>query len=293
MGKNIKKAVIPVAGLGTRFLPASKAVPKEMLPVVDKPIILHIVEEAVAAGVEDIIFVTGRHKHALEDFFDHSYEVEDTLLKTGKEDLLKITKKISEMVNIISIRQKSPKGLGHAVWSAKPAVGNEPFAVLLGDEIMFGKPSVTQQLANVYEKQGLSTIAIMDVPKTEVSKYGIADLGKSLDKKTSHIKGLVEKPKPQDAPSAWALPGRYVFSPKIFDCIEKTKPSKNGEIQLTDAMVALIKAEGLLAHQFSAERFDAGDKLGYLKVNVEMALKHPEIGSEFKKYLVQLAKTLR
>ncbi|MCC6276850.1 MAG: UTP--glucose-1-phosphate uridylyltransferase GalU [Oligoflexia bacterium] len=293
MSKTIKKAVIPVAGLGTRFLPASKAIPKEMLPIVDRPIILHIVEEAVAAGVEDVIFVTGRNKHSLEDFFDHNFEQEDSLSKQKKDDLYHLSKKISEMVNVISIRQKSPRGLGHAVLAAKPAVGDEPFVVLLGDEVMFGKPNVTEQLAQVFHHQEVSTIAVMEVPKSDVSKYGIAKIGKTISKHTWHIDDLVEKPKPSEAPSCWALPGRYLFTSDIFKCIEETKPSKNGEIQLTDAMVRLIKKHGLLAHQFTAERYDAGDKLGYMKINFDAALRHPEIGRQFKEYVLERAKTLK
>jgi UTP--glucose-1-phosphate uridylyltransferase len=292
MGR-IKKAVIPVAGLGTRFLPATKAVPKEMLPIVDRPIILHVVEEAVAAGIEDIIFVTGRHKTSLEEFFDRNYELEDTLERQGKKDLLETARKISNMVNVISVRQKNPLGLGHAVHCAKSIVGNEPFAVLLGDEVMHGSPTVTQQLAKVYEKEGLSTVAVMEVPQEDVKKYGIVKIEPSKDKKTFKVLDVVEKPSPKDAPSRWALPGRYVFSPEIFRCLEDTKPSKNGEIQLTDAMTKLVTKEGLLAYAFDGLRFDAGDKLGYISVNLEFALKHPEIGSATRQYVLDLAERLK
>ncbi|MDZ4678233.1 MAG: UTP--glucose-1-phosphate uridylyltransferase GalU [Oligoflexia bacterium] len=288
----IKKAVIPVAGLGTRFLPATKAVPKEMLPIVDRPIILHVVEEAIAAGIEDIIFVTGRHKTAIEEFFDHNYELEDTLERQGKKDLLELTKRISNMVNVISVRQKNPKGLGHAVLAAKSIVGNSPFAVLLGDEVMDGSPTVTQQLAKVYETEGLSTVAVMEIPKEDVKKYGIVKVAPHKNKKTFKILDVVEKPNPQDAPSRWALPGRYVFSPDIFKYLEETKPSKGGEIQLTDAMTKLAAKEGLLAYAFDGLRFDAGDKLGYIGVNLEFALRHPEIGTATRQYVLDLAKRL-
>jgi UTP--glucose-1-phosphate uridylyltransferase len=294
MSVKIRKAVIPVAGLGTRFLPATKSVPKEMLPIVDRPIILHIVEEAIAAGVEDIIFVTGRNKTALEDFFDHTYELEDTLAKQGKHDLLGISKKISTSVNIISVRQKNPLGLGHAVLCAAPIVGREPFAVLLGDEIMQGSPNVTEQLVKVYDQQQLSVVAVMEVPQAEVKKYGIATVAPHpSSQKTFSVTGLIEKPDPTQSKSRWALPGRYVFTAKIFDCLKDTKPSKNNEIQLTDAMVKLMEQEGLLAHEFNALRFDAGDKLGYVCANIEFALNHQEIGSQTREYILNLAERLK
>lgn len=292
MASTIKKAVIPVAGLGTRFLPASKSIPKEMLPLVDRPIILHIVEEAVAAGVEDIIFVTGRHKTALEEFFDRNYEVEDTLAKQGKTDLLELIQKISNMVNVISIRQKNPLGLGHAIYCARPVVGKEPFAVLLGDEIMTGSPTVTEQLARTSEREKRSVVAVMEVPETEVHKYGIVKIDPSSDKKLFKVTGLIEKPQLKEAPSRWALPGRYVFTAGIFEALRDTTPTKQGEIQLTDAMVKLMEREGLLAYAFANQRFDAGDKFGYICANVELALQHPEIGKSTKQYILDLAKRL-
>lgn len=294
MQTKVRKAVIPVAGLGTRFLPASKSIPKEMFPLIDKPLILHIVEEAVQAGITDIIFVTGRHKTSLEEFFDRNYELEDTLQKQGKNDLLAKAQYVSRLARVISVRQKDPLGLGHAVLCAKSAVGDEPFAVLLGDEIMFGEPNVTAQLTQAYIKNKASTIAVMPVADSETKKYGIAEIqGHQIDKGTSQrILNLIEKPGPKETKSRWALPGRYVFSPNIFNSLEQTKPSKQGEIQLTDAMLDLAKLEGLFAHYFEAERHDAGDKLGYVCANVEFGLRHPEIGQDLKQYLKNLAERL-
>jgi UTP--glucose-1-phosphate uridylyltransferase len=290
----IKKAVIPVAGLGTRFLPASKATPKEMFPLVDRPIILHIVEEAIAAGVETIVFVTGRHKSSIVEFFDRNYELEDTLEKTGKYDLLETVKKISQMVNVISVRQKNPLGLGHAVLCAHHVVGNEPFAVLLGDEVMHGSPTVTEQLANIYKKENKSVVAVMEVPEKDISKYGIVDTKEAISKgKHSAITSLIEKPKLGETKSRWALPGRYVFSPTIFKILKDSKPGKNGEIQLTDAMATLAASEGIQAYSFTGDRYDAGDKLGYVQANVEFGLKHSEIGPELKKYISSLAEKLK
>jgi UTP--glucose-1-phosphate uridylyltransferase len=289
--KTVKKAVIPAAGLGTRFLPATKTVPKEMLPVVDRPALLFNIEEATRAGIEDIVIVAGRGKSAIEDFFDRSYELEDTLARAGKEDALKSLQNIRNLANVISIRQKEALGLGHAVYAARPVVGDEPFAVLLGDEIMIGKPGVTAELAATYAKTGLSTVAVMEVPEGDVSKYGIVGLE---DSKAAVLKisEVVEKPSPAEAPSRLALPGRYVFSPKIFELLQKTKPGKNGEIQLTDAMKVLAKTEGLIAQKFTDRRFDTGDKLGFLTANIELALEHPEIGAKLKTYIRQLGERL-
>lgn len=289
----IKKAVIPVAGLGTRFLPATKAIPKEMLPIVDIPNILHVVQEAVDAGIEDIIFVTGRHKTSLEEFFDHNYELEDTLAKQGKTDLLKIAQNISEMANIVSVRQKQPLGLGHAIYCAKPAVGNNPFAVLLGDEVMRGSPTVTGQLAEGFSDSDLSCVAIMEVPQEDTKKYGIAAVEKTDSPHLFNITKLVEKPQPDKAPSRWALPGRYVFTPQLFDFLEKAKPTRGGEIQLTDAMDEMIQSHGILGCAFTGERFDTGDKLGFVCANIEFALSHPQIGQDIKKYILSLAQRLQ
>ncbi len=285
----IKKAVIPAAGLGTRFLPATKTVPKELLPIVDTPILLHVVKEAIDAGIEDLIIIAGRNKTAIEDFFDRSYELEDTLLKTGKEDLLKIVKDIQEMVKIISIRQKEAKGLGHAVYTAQPAVGKEPFAVLLGDEIMVKsqKDNVTAQLIHAYKATSCSTVAVMEVPKKEVSKYGIVEI-ETPSTQYMKVLSVVEKPQPDQSPSQWALPGRYIFTSSLFEALKNTKPGKNGEIQLTDAMTDLAKKEGLFATEFVAQRYDAGDKFGYLQANIELGLAHPEIAEQLKNYLKTL-----
>lgn len=285
----LRKAVIPAAGLGTRFLPATKTVPKELLPIVDTPILLHVVKEAIQAGIEDIIIIAGRNKSAIEDFFDRSYELEDTLHKTGKTELLSIVKEIQEMVQIISIRQKEAKGLGHAVYTAKPIVGNEPFAVLLGDEIMItgDKRSVTGQLADAYDETKLSTVAVMDVPETDVNKYGIVDVDSS-DKKLMKVSNVVEKPNVGDAPSQLALPGRYVFNASLFTSLENLPPGKNNEIQLTDAMTEIAQKEGLYATRFEARRYDAGDKFGYLQANIEMGLEHPQISEQLRNYLKNL-----
>ncbi len=292
--KPVKTAVIPCAGLGTRFLPASKSIPKEMLPLVDRPIILHIVEEAVAAGIEHVIFVTGRYKSAIEEFFDRNFELEHTLEKAGKTDLLEKIIKISKLVTATSIRQKDPLGLGHAVLTAAPAVGDEPFAVLLGDEIMYGSPTVTEQLAGVYLKTGKSVIAVMEVEESEKHKYGIAETKIPLKKGDySEITNLVEKPSPGETKSRLALPGRYVFTPTLFKILREAKPSKHGEIQLTDAMLKLAQTEGLLAYDFEGRRFDAGDKLGFVCANIEFGLMHPEIGGSLKKYILQLASKLK
>ena len=288
---NVKKAVIPAAGLGTRFLPATKTVPKELLPIVDTPILLYVVKEAIAAGIEDLIVIAGRNKHAIEDFFDRSYELEDTLVKTGKEDLLKQIREIQSMVNIISIRQKEAKGLGHAVYSAKPAVGQEPFAVLLGDEIMVQtKPdhkNVSQQLCQIYSETQTSVVAVMEVPEQDVCKYGIVQI-KDPEVPLMSVEAVVEKPSVQEAPSRLALPGRYVFSGSFFQHLENLSPGKNGEIQLTDGMTRLANKEGLLATRLSSQRFDAGDKLGYLMANIELGLQHPEIGNSLHSYLKNL-----
>jgi UTP--glucose-1-phosphate uridylyltransferase len=287
----IRKALIPAAGLGTRFLPATKTIPKEMLPIVDRPSLLYIVEEAIDAGIEDIIIVAGRGKTAIEDFFDRSYELEDNLEKTGKPELLAIVKKIRDMTNIVSIRQKFPMGLGHAVLTGKPAIGDEPFVVLLGDEIMIGKPNVTETLTESYKKTGLSSVSIMEVPESDVSKYGIVKVAPQ-SAGTYRIQDVVEKPSIGAAPSRFALPGRYAFHPKIFSYLENTKPGKNGEIQLTDAMTQLAKNEGLLGVTFEARRYDTGDKFGFFQANVELALEHPELGAKAKTYLKDLARRL-
>jgi UTP--glucose-1-phosphate uridylyltransferase len=291
--KQVRKAVIPAAGLGTRFLPATKTIPKEMLPIVDRPIMLYIVEECINAGIEDIIIIAGRNKHAIEDFFDVTYELQDTLEKQKKSALLETIQDLHKKANIISIRQKQALGLGHAVHCAKPIVGEDPFAVLLGDEIMVnkGKKTVTGDLIAAYNKTGISSVTIMKVNEQDVSKYGIIK-GKEISKDTWKIDDVVEKPAPNKAPSQWALPGRYVFTSGIISALEDLPPGKNGEIQLTDGMVKLAKKEGLNGVVLNATRYDAGDKLGYLQANVELGLNHPELKDSLKKYLKDLVKEL-
>lgn len=291
----VKKAIIPAAGLGTRFLPATKTVPKEMLTIVDAPIILYVVEEAVQAGIEDIVLIAGRGKHAIEDFFDTSYELEDKLLKDGKENLLERVTRIREKANIISIRQKQALGLGHAVLCGLPIIGKEPFAVLLGDEITMGfhgEPNVTSQLVQSFEETGTSTISVMKVEDKDVSKYGIAEV-EETSRGFFKVTSLMEKPKPTETKSRWALPGRYVFDNSIMDILQSARPTLNGEIQLTDSMKVLCQSKGLNAMTFTAERYDAGDKLGYLQANIELALQNPALGSELKNYILQLAQRLK
>ncbi|QDK39451.1 UTP--glucose-1-phosphate uridylyltransferase GalU [Bdellovibrio sp. NC01] len=291
--QKVKKAIIPAAGLGTRFLPATKTVPKEMLTIVDAPIILYVVEEAVKAGIEDIVLIAGRGKHAIEDFFDTSYELEDKLAKDGKEKLLERVTRIRDKANIISIRQKQALGLGHAVLCGLPIIGKEPFAVLLGDEITMeanGEPNVTERLVKSFEQTGVSTISVMKVGDKDVSKYGIAEVEEN-NSGFFKVNSLIEKPKPEQTKSRWALPGRYVFDNAIMDILQNAKPTLNGEIQLTDSMKILCEQRGLNAMTFTSDRYDAGDKLGYLQANIELALKNPELSKELKSYLHDLVKT--
>lgn len=265
-----------------------------MLTIVDAPIILYVVEEAVQAGIEDIVLIAGRGKHAIEDFFDTSYELEDKLAKDGKEKLLERVTRIREKANIISIRQKQALGLGHAVLSGLPIIGKEPFAVLLGDEITMGfhgEPNVTAQLVNSFEATGTSTISVMKVEEKDVSKYGIAEVEEKSEG-FFKVTSLIEKPKPSETKSRWALPGRYAFDNSIMDILQSAKPTLNGEIQLTDSMKVLCQTKGLNAMTFSAERYDAGDKLGYLQANIELALQNPELGADLKNYILQLAQRL-
>ena len=272
----IRKAVIPAAGLGTRFLPATKAIPKEMIPIVDVPMIQHIVEEAVRAGVEDVILITARNKEAIENHFDFNYELEDTLDKKAKADLAELSRSIGKMCNLISIRQKIPMGLGHAVLCAAPAVGNEPFAVLLGDDLIDSDVPCTRQLCDIYERENASVVGVMEVPESEVSKYGIVG-GKMVNPRLMHVDRLVEKPAPKDAPSRLAIPGRYVLSPTIFQCLRETKPGKGGEIQLTDGLQILARREKLMAYQFDGIRYDTGDRLGFIDATLAFALKRPDL----------------
>lgn len=291
MNAPIKKAVIPVAGLGTRFLPATKTVPKEMLPIVDRPALLYNIEECARAGIEDVILIAGRNKTAIEDFFDTSYELEDTLLKQNKSELLRSIQNVKNLVNIISIRQKEALGLGHAILSAKPVTGDQPFAVLLGDEIMFSDadtPSAIGELCSLFAETGLSSVAAMEVPLADVVKYGIIK-HEPLAANRWRVLDVVEKPSPADAPSRMALPGRYVFDGHIMNELAKTKPGKNGEIQLTDGMKSLATQKGLLATTVKALRFDTGDKLGFLSANIELALRREDLRDELSLYIKKLA----
>jgi len=280
----VRKAVIPAAGWGTRFLPATKASPKEMLPLVDKPLIQYAVEEAVASGIEDIIVITGRGKRAIEDHFDRSVELEETLKGTGKSQILHQIRQISNLANFCYVRQSEQLGLGHAVLCAQHLIGDEPFAVILGDEIIDAHVPALAQLTHVYKKRHGAVLGVQDVPKADVSRYGIVS-PKHLAHGLHRVEGLVEKPSPTDAPSTLAVIGRYVLPPEIFPILRKTRPGKNGEIQLTDALKELAKKSPMYALEIEGQRHDAGDKLGFLIATVEFALKNPALGAEFRDYL--------
>ena len=283
--KAIKKAVFPVAGLGTRFLPATKANPKEMLPIVDKPLIQYAVEEAIQSGITELIFVTGRNKRSIEDHFDKNVELEASLIASNKNLLLEsIRSIIPSHVKCIYIRQSEPLGLGHAVLQAKTIINDEPFAVLLADDLTDADTPVLKQLILQHQKEQSSVIAIEDIPKEKTVQYGIVDVGDSKDN-LFKINSIVEKPQPIDAPSTLGVIGRYVFNPEIFDCLEKIKPGKGGEIQLTDAIQMLLSQQAIFAYLFEGRRYDCGDKLGFIKANIEFSKKHPEIGKEFTAFL--------
>jgi len=280
----VKKAIIPAAGLGTRFLPATKAQPKEMLPIVDKPTIQYIIEEAIASGIEEILIITGRNKKCIEDHFDKSVELEMELEKNGKDDLLKIVRDISGMVDIHFIRQKEPKGLGHAILCAKTFVGNEPFAVLLGDDVVYSEKPCLKQLMDCYDEYKTSVLGVQTVDEKDVNKYGIVD-GINIEDRVYKAKNLVEKPSVEEAPSNVAILGRYIITPQIFDILQNTKPGKGGEIQLTDALKELISREAMYAYDFEGRRYDVGDKLGYLQATVEYALRKEELRDSFIEYI--------
>jgi UTP--glucose-1-phosphate uridylyltransferase len=282
--KRVRKAVIPAAGLGTRFLPATKAIPKEMLPIVDKPTIQYIVEEAVASGIEDIIIITGRGKGEIEDHFDYAYELDDTLEQKGKTELLHQSFQAAEMVRLISIRQKRPLGLGHAVLCARSVIGDEPFVVLLGDDIIRSKKPATLQMIEQYNAHGKSLVSIMDVPEDDVSLYGIV-AGTRRKDGLLNIEQMIEKPRPAEAPSRSAIIGRYLLTPDVFEFLEQTRPGSGGEIQLTDALDQLRQTSGLLGYFFEGDRYDAGEKFGYLKANIEFALERPELRPKLLDYL--------
>lgn len=289
----IRKAIIPAAGLGTRFLPATKAQPKEMLPIVDKPGIQYIVEEAIASGVEDIIIVTGKNKRAIEDHFDHSVELEKTLEDTHKTELLKIVRDISNMVDIHYIRQKQALGLGHAVLCAKKFIGNEPFAVLLGDDIIDSEPPCLGQMIDDYKKYKTSVLGTQLVPHEDVNKYGIISPGRVDAHGMTFISDLVEKPPIDQAPSNLAIIGRYIIEPEIFEILEKQPPGKGGEIQLTDALRTLNEWKPMIAHTITGERYDVGDKFGYIRATVEFALKREDLRDEVKQYLLDRMKSFQ
>ncbi|WP_333859727.1 UTP--glucose-1-phosphate uridylyltransferase GalU [Clostridium sp.] len=284
---NVKKAIIPAAGLGTRFLPATKAQPKEMLPIVDKPTIQYIIEEAVASGIEEILIITGRNKRAIEDHFDKSIELERELEKKGKEELLKMVKDISNISDIYYIRQKEPKGLGHAIGCAKTFVGNQPFAVMLGDDVVDNDVPCLKQLIDCYNEYKTSIIGVQEVPEEEVYKYGIVK-GMYIENNVYKVKDLIEKPKVEEAPSNMGILGRYIITPSIFEILQNTTPGKGGEIQLTDALRTLAKNEAMYAYTFQGRRYDVGDKLGFLQATVEFALKKEELKKPFMKYLLGL-----
>lgn len=289
--KKIRKAVFPVAGLGTRFLPATKAQPKEMLPVVDKPLIQYAVEEAVAAGITEMVFITGRNKRAIEDHFDSAHELELELEAGGKTGLLEVLRNsVPKNIHCIYIRQPAPLGLGHAVLCARPVIGHDPFAVLLADDLMdvdAGQASVLAQMTDVYRREGSSVLAVQEVPRNETRQYGIVS-AQGYKPGLEIVRGIVEKPLPEAAPSTLAVVGRYVLSNAIFDCLEGVGKGAGGEIQLTDGIAELMRQEQVLAYRYAGRRFDCGSKLGYLQATVAMGLKHPEMGQSFAHYLEQL-----
>lgn len=283
--KKITRAVIPAAGLGTRFLPVTKATPKEMLPIVDKPTIQYIVEEALASGIEDILIITGRSKRAIEDHFDRSVELELSLEEKKQEELLKQVQEISD-IRIHYIRQKEPKGLGHAILCAKQFIGNEPFAVLLGDDVVYNdeKPAL-RQLMDVYEETGASVLGVQEVPREKVSSYGIVAARATKEPRTFAVADMVEKPSIEEAPSNMAVLGRYVITPEVFGILEETPPGRGNEIQLTDALRTLAKIQPMYAYNFEGRRYDVGDKQGFLEATVEYALRRPELRDRFLAYL--------
>jgi UTP--glucose-1-phosphate uridylyltransferase len=282
--KKVKKAIIPAAGLGTRFLPATKAMPKEMLPIVDKPTIQYIIEEAVASGIEDIIIVTGKGKRAIEDHFDNSFELEQNLIEKGKFELLSEVQKSSQMADIHYIRQKEPKGLGHAIWCARKFIGNEPFAVLLGDDIVQAEKPCLKQLIDQYERYQASILGVQKVPQEEVSRYGIVN-GNEIGERFFSVNSLVEKPKKEEAPSNLAIMGRYILNPRIFDILGEQGPGAGGEIQLTDAIAGLNQYEAVYAYDFEGTRHDVGEKMGFIQTTIEFALQKGELREDLLTYL--------
>ncbi len=290
MKKPVRKAVFPAGGLGTRFLPATKVIPKEMLALVDKPIIQYGVEEAVASGIEHIIIVTGRGKGTMEDHFDHSFELEATLERRGKHELLALSRGVSGMARISYVRQKEPLGLGHAVLCAKDLVGDEPFAVVLPDDVIDAKVPCLKQIMNIFDQKGGSVLATMTIEGAAISAYGVLAGSQDTDNpRIYNCTGMVEKPKLEATPSKQAIIGRYVLTPRVFELLEQTSPGAGGEIQLTDGILALLKEEKVFGYTFEGKRFDAGDKFGMLQATVEFALKRSDLGPQFREYLKELA----
>ncbi len=285
MKKRVTKAVFPVAGLGTRFLPVAKANPKEMLPIVDKPLIQYAAEEAVSAGISDLVFVTGRNKRSIEDHFDKAYELEAELAARHQDELLATVRNILPTgTSCVYIRQAEALGLGHAVLCAKAVVGDAPFAVVLADDLMNAEPPVLKQMVELYDQHQCSVISVQDIPREKTSSYGIVH-GEEMKPGLHRIDGIVEKPSPADAPSTLAVAGRYILTPRILSCLEAIGPGAGGEYQLTDAIAALMQDESVLAYEYSGKRFDCGSKLGYLQATVEYALRHPELKESFRAYL--------
>ncbi|MEJ3621597.1 UTP--glucose-1-phosphate uridylyltransferase GalU [Brachymonas wangyanguii] len=283
--KNVKKAVFPIAGLGTRFLPATKASPKEMLTVVDKPLIQYAVEEAYEAGIRQMIFVTGRTKRSIEDHFDTAYELESELEAAGKHELLKVVHSIKpDDMQCVYVRQHRALGLGHAVLCARELVGNEPFGLILADDLMVGKPSIMAQMIEQFREWRASILAVQDVPREDTRKYGIVS-GTQVNDRLMDVSGIVEKPKAEETPSTLAVAGRYILTPGIFDEIANVKPGAGGEIQLTDAIAAMLRREKVFAYRYEGMRYDCGSKLGFLQATVDLAQKHPEVGADFSEWL--------
>ncbi len=284
--KKVTKAVFPVAGMGSRFLPATKASPKEMMPVVDKPLIQYAVEEAVLAGITDMIFITGRNKRAIEDHFDKAYEIETELAARGKLELLRsIQGIIPKNVTCIYIRQAEPLGLGHAVLCARPAVGDEPFAVILADDLIDGVPPAMQQMAKLFEREQASILGVQEIPRSQTGSYGIVQTKAGPVAGVEEVEAIVEKPRPEVAPSNLAVVGRYILIPEIFDHLAQLQPGAGGELQLTDAIASLLAQARVLAYRFAGTRYDCGNKLGYLQATIALGRKHPETGAEFEAWL--------
>ncbi len=283
----VKKAIIPAAGLGTRFLPATKSQPKEMLPIVDKPTLQYIIEEAIESGIEEILIITGRNKKSIEDHFDKSVELELELEQKGKLEMLEMVRDISNMVNIHYIRQKEPKGLGHAIHCAKSFIGNEPFAVLLGDDIVDAKTPCLKQLINAYDEYKTTILGVQEVAKEDTDKYGILDV-KHIEDRVYKVKDMVEKPSVESAPSNIAILGRYIINPSIFDILENQAPGKGGEIQLTDALKTLSTQEAIYAYNFEGRRYDVGDKFGFLEATIDFALKRDELRDDLLNYMKEV-----